>query len=68
MISNNPVEQIQRQYTFAVQPVHLFETRKNQELQKSNFDFINQMQQSGNNPFHPNYSNTEKAQKLDLMG
>jgi uncharacterized protein YeaC (DUF1315 family) len=65
---NNAIEEIQRQYMYAVQPVKLFETRNNQAAQKSSFDFINQMSKSGNNPFHPDVSNTSKGNKLDLMG
>ena len=51
-----------------VQPVKLFETRNSQEAQKSSFDFINQANKSGYNPFHPNLSNTDKGGKIDLMG
>ena len=54
----NAIEEVKRQYTYAVQPVKLFETRNSQAAQKSSFDFINQMQKSGNNPFHPDISNT----------
>lgn len=64
---NNAIEEVKRQYTYAVQPVKFFETRNNQTAQKSNFDFINRMQVSGNNPFHPDVSNTEKGSKLDIM-
>lgn len=63
----NKIEEVQRQYTYAVQPVKLFETHNNQAAQKSNFEFINQMKASGNNPFHPSISNTDKGNKLDLM-
>ena len=63
----NAIEEVKRQYTYAVQPVKLFETRNSQAAQKSSFDFINQMQKSGNNPFHPDISNTQKGNKLDLM-
>lgn len=64
----SPIEQVQRQYTQAVQPVKLFETNNSQLAQKSSFDFINQMKQNGHNPFHPSVQNTEKGNKLDLMG
>ena len=63
----NAIEEVKRQYTYAVQPVKLFETINSQAAQKSSFDFINQMQKSGNNPFHPDISNTSKGNKLDLM-
>ena len=53
---------------YTVQPVKLFETRNSQEAQKSSFDFINQANKSGYNPFHPNLSNTDKGGKIDLMG
>ena len=40
------IDQVQRQYTYAVQPVQLFETKKSDIAQKSSFDFINQMVQN----------------------
>lgn len=43
----NAIEEVKRQYTYAVQPVKLFETRNSQAAQKSSFDFINQMQNQG---------------------
>lgn len=66
---NNAINEIQRQYMYAVQPVKLFETKNSQTAQKNalDFSFINQMKSSGNNPFHPAISNTEKGQKLDIM-
>ena len=36
----NAIEEVKRQYTYAVQPVKLFETRNSQAAQKSSFDFI----------------------------
>ena len=31
------------------------------------FSFISKMESSGNNPFHPDVSNSEKGQKLDII-
>ena len=62
------IDQVQRQYTYAVQPVQLFETKKSDIAQKSSFDFINQMVQNGHNPFHPDVSNTKCGNKLDFLG
>lgn len=63
----NPIDEVKRQYTYAIQPVKLFETRNSQIAQKNSFDFINQMNKSGHNPFHPDISNTNKGGKLDIM-
>ena len=60
----NAIEEVKRQYTYAVQPVKLFETRNSQAAQKSSFDFINQMQKSGNNPFHPIFQTPQKETNL----
>lgn len=62
-----PIQEVKRQYTYAVQPVKLFETKNSQIAQKNSFDFINQMNKSGHNPFHPNISNTQKGNRLDIM-
>lgn len=62
-----PIEEVNRKYTYAVQPVKLFETRNSQIAQKSSFEFINQMNKSRHNPFHPNISNTHKGNNLDIM-
>jgi len=64
----NKIEEIQRQYTYAVQPVKLFETQNNQAVQKNMFDFAKQIKQSANNPLHPDVSNTNKGGKLDILG
>lgn len=63
----NKIDEVKRQYTYAVQPVKLFETQNSQAAQKSSFDFLNQMSKSEFNPFHPNVTNSEKGSKLDLM-
>lgn len=63
----NAIDEIKRQYTYAVQPVKLFETKNSQTAQKSTFDFINQMKNSGHNPFHPDISNSQRGNKLDIM-
>lgn len=65
---NNAIDEIQRQYTYAVQPVKLFETRNSQSAQKNTFDFLNQMAKSNHNPFHPDISNSGKGKNLDIMG
>lgn len=64
---NNAIEKVQRQYMYAVQPVKLFETGNNQAAQKTNFDFLKQTKTTGNNPFHPDISNTKKGNNLDIM-
>jgi hypothetical protein len=66
----NAIDEVKRQYTYAVQPVKLFEANNSQAAQKYvlDFDFVNQMNKTGHNPFHPDVSNTPKGQKLDLMG
>lgn len=46
----NKIDEVQRQYAYAVQPVKLFETQNSNLAQKSSFDFLNRMQKSGNNP------------------
>ena len=67
MMMNNKIDGIQRQYTYAVEPVKFFETQKNQQTRKSSFDFINGMNlKSEYNPFHPNVKNGITAKKLDI--
>ena len=65
-----PIEQVQRQYTTAVQPVQFFETQKRQEINSQNpFNFISQTDSAKKyNLFHPNVSYSQKGAKLDLMG
>ncbi len=63
----NSIEQIQRKYTTAVQPIKLFETKNNSVVQKSTFDFIEQLKKSGHNPFHPDISNSNNGRKLDIL-
>ena len=66
---NNAIEEIKRQYTPIVQPVRLFETRNNkQNPHKELSEFINTINNSSNNPFHPDISNSEKGRCLDIMG
>lgn len=64
------IDEVKRQYTYAVQPVKLFEANNSQAAQKYalDFNFVSQMNKNGNNPFHPDVSNTHKGQKLDLLG
>ncbi len=64
---NNVIEEVQRQYMYAVQPVNLFEAQNSKAAQQNTFDFINQMNKNGHNPCHPDVSNTSKGQKLDIM-
>ena len=69
MMMNNKIEQVGRQYAYAIQPVKLFETQSKNQAQKSSFDFINQMNlQTDYNPFHPNVKTKSVASRLDLMG
>ena len=65
---NNKIDSIQQQYTYAVEPVKFFETQKNQQAQKSSFDFLNRMNSKNFNPFHPNVQNASTAKKLDILG
>lgn len=66
---NNAINEIQRQYMYAVQPVKLFETKNTPQAQRNalDFSFINHMKSSGNNPFHPDVSNSEKGKMLDII-
>ena len=63
---DNKINEIQRQFMYTVQPVRLFETKNSNQAQKSSFDFINQMNQNGFNPFHPNVKSESMAKNLDL--
>lgn len=63
----NKINEVQRQYIYAVQPVHLFETQNSKAAQKSSFDLFNQTNNSTFNLFHPNVSNSTKGNKLDLI-
>ena len=64
----NKIEEVQRQYMYAVQPVKLFETQNNQAAQQSMFDLTNKINQSNHNPFHPDITNTGKGGRLDILG
>ena len=64
----NSIEQVQRQYTTAIQPGQLFETRNNKAAQQNTFEFVEQLKKSGHNPFHPDVSNSEKGGRLDILG
>ena len=64
----NAIDEVKRQYTYAVQPVRLFETKNNKNAQANSFDFIKNIPNAGNNPFHPDISNSGKGSKLDIMG
>ena len=64
----NSIEQIQRTYTTAIQPVQLFETRKNNTTGQNSYEFIKELEKSGHNPFYPDISNSTKGKHLDIMG
>ena len=65
----NAIDEVKRQYTYAVQPVQLLGEQKNSKAAQTNsFDFINKISETGNNPFHPDVSNSEKGSRLDIMG
>ncbi len=66
---NNKIDEIQRQYMYAVQPVKLFEQNSAKQAQKSSFDFnfISQMNSKGFNPSHPNVQTETTARRLDFM-
>ena len=69
MMMNNKIEQIGRQYAYAIQPVQLFETQNSKQTQKSSLDFFNQMNSNSDyNPFHPNVRTKSVASRLDLIG
>ncbi len=65
---NNKINEIKPQYIYAVQPVKLFETEDTKRANKQAFNFGNEQIQTNYNPFHPNVSNSEKGNRLDLMG
>ena len=67
---NEKINSVSRQYTFAVEPVQMFEAQKQAQAQRSSFDFLNQMnfKTSGYNPFHPNVRSETTANKLDILG
>ena len=70
MIFNSGINPIQRQYTTAVNPVHLFEANNSKNAQQSAFNFSNQTlknQNSGYNPSHPNVQTSSLARNLDIM-
>lgn len=65
----NKINQVQRQYTYAVQPVKLFEADKNKHAQKNSFNpFSEQTNFTQYTLLHPNVSNSASGAKLDLMG
>lgn len=64
----NSIEQIQRQYTTAIKPVQLFETRNSTIAQQNSFEISAHLKLTGNNPFHPDISNSNKGNRLDIMG
>ncbi len=64
---NTRVNEIQRPYMYAIEPVKLFESKNSAQAQKSSFDLFNQMNfKSDYNPFKPNVKNSVVAQKLDI--
>lgn len=65
---NNMINEIKPQYIYAVQPVKLFETENSKQAQKNLLSLFNTSNGTDYNPFHPDVSNSEKGNKLDLMG
>ena len=65
----NSIDEVQRRYTYAVQPVQLFETRKT-DTKNNPFDFLskNQTDLNGYNLLHPNVSKSAIGSKLDFLG
>ncbi|MBR1424899.1 hypothetical protein IJ579_04995 [bacterium] len=67
----NAIDEIKRQYVYAVQPVKLFETENSKVAQQNTFHFISMTNKNDNqryNPFHPNVTNASTAKKLDILG
>ncbi|MBE7712336.1 MAG: hypothetical protein E7Z87_01175 [Cyanobacteria bacterium SIG26] len=66
----NSIKEVQRHYTYAVQPVQLFETGQTKHIKKSSSDFLmkDQMNLYGYNLLHPNVSNSSSGSKLDFLG
>lgn len=63
----NKINEVKPQYTYAVQPVKLFEAENSRASQKDSFDFLKNITPKGYNPFHPSVVNSEKGGKLDLL-
>lgn len=65
----NAINEVQRQYMYAVQPVKLFETRNKQADTKNPFaQLTEQTNFSQYNLNHPNVSNSSSGGKLDFLG
>ena len=68
----NSIDEIKRQFIPTVQAVQFFEGEKTSKQQTSQpiYNFISQMNQSaknGYNPFHPNVTSNNTANKLDII-
>ena len=65
----NAINEVKRQYTYAVQPVKLFETKNKKADTKNPFaNFNQQTNKSEYNLNHPKVSNTTLGGKLDFLG
>ena len=67
----NSINEVQRRYTYAIQPVQLFETDKTNNAKKSSSNFLTKDHQTnlyGYNLLHPNVSNSSSGSKLDFLG
>lgn len=62
------INQVQRQYMYAVQPVKLFEADNKQAQKNSLNPFSDKTNFSQYTLLHPNVSNSSTGAKLDLMG
>jgi len=63
------INNVKRQYTYAVQPVKLFENNNTKQQQAAGLsDFNKQINRSPYNPFHPSVENSAPGGKLDILG
>lgn len=63
----NSIEHVQRQYINAIQPVQLFKVKNSTIAQKNSFDISARLKATGNNPFHPDISNSNNGKRLDIL-
>ena len=66
----NSINEVQRQYTTAIQPVQLFEVGQNHYTKKSSPNPFDKDKMNFNtyNLLHPNVTNSTSGSKLDLLG
>ncbi len=65
----NSINEVKRQYMYAVQPVKLFETQNKKA--ETNNPFANLIETTNNSKYnlnHPNVSNTTSGGRLDFLG